>query len=254
MFLQMPFLIILYDTIRGLTNTVTANGQIRAEPRYIPKPSDVHSTSIPLVDKLYHSLVATPGKMEALGMNLANKPFGHGMTAAQRIPFFIFVGVAVTLQFIQMRRMNSRNPQAQANKQMQTIQKITPILFAYIYFLVPAAVVIYMIVSTLIRIVTQEVMFGTGMVQLPGTERQIGGARAKPALATASGLVESGGDGEPEAKAPPKAPPKATGNGSRPPASRNGQGGAANGKGVTEGSTAKPSHSRARGKRPRKAR
>jgi YidC/Oxa1 family membrane protein insertase len=246
MFLQMPFLIILYDTIKGLTNAVTVHGKLVAEPRYIPKP---HGTTVSLVDKLYHSLVATPGKMEAFGMNLANKPFGHGLSAGQRIPFFVFVGIAVALQFTQMRRMNSRNPQAQANKQMQTIQKVTPILFAYIYFLVPAAVVIYMIVSTLIRILTQEVMFGTGMVQLPGVERQIGGAKAKPTLATASGLVD-GGVGE---LSPP--PPKSNGNGARPPTARNGKAPATNGKGTTEGSTpARPAHPRARGKRPRRAR
>ena len=249
MFLQMPFLIILYDTIKGLTNAVTVHGTLVAQPRYIPKP---HGSTISLVDKLYHSLVATPGKMEAFGMNLANKPFGHGMTAAQRVPFFIFVGLAVALQYTQMRRMNSRNTQAQTNKQMQTIQKITPVLFAYIYFLVPAAVVIYMIISTLIRIATQEVMFGTGMVQMPGAERQIGGAKPKPALATASGLVEvEGSGGEPA----PKPAPKTNGNGARPPAARNGKATGVNGKGATQGSTpARASHPRARGKRPRKAR
>jgi len=49
-----------------------------------------------------------------------------------------------------MRQMQSRNPQAAAaNPQMQTMQKVMPIFFAYIYFLIPAAVVIYMITSTL---------------------------------------------------------------------------------------------------------
>lgn len=249
MFLQMPFLIILYDTIKGLTNAVKVKGVLRAEPRYIPKPK---GTTISFVDKLYHSLVASPGKMVSFGMNLANKPFGHGLTTGQRIPYFVFVAIAVALQFIQMRRMNSRNPQAQANKQMQTIQKITPILFAYIYFLVPAAVVIYMIVSTLIRIGTQEVMFGTGMVQMPGAERQIGGAKAKPALATSVGLVEDAGEGSP--KPAPRAYGNGNGNGARPPAARNGKA-TANGRGTTGGTTAgKAQHPRARGKRPRKAR
>jgi len=48
------------------------------------------------------------------------------------------VAIAVVLQFIQMRQMQSRNPQAAAaNPQMQTMQKVMPIFFAYIYFLIP---------------------------------------------------------------------------------------------------------------------
>ena len=38
-------------------------------------------------------------------------------------------------------------------------QRFTPILFAYIYFIVPAAAVIYMIFSSLIRILTQDLIF-----------------------------------------------------------------------------------------------
>jgi len=254
MFLQMPFLIILYDTIRGLTNTVTktlANGhhQVQALPRYIPKPP-LHATSISLVEKLYHSLtfpVSAAGKMVAFGVNLANKPFGHGMSTGQRIPFFVLVALAVGLQYFQMRQMNSRNPQASANKQMQTIQKVTPVLFAYIYFLVPAAVVIYMIVSTLIRIGTQEVMFRTGMVSIPGTEREIGGAKPTRSATATPALPE---------EAAQKAAPKTNGTGPKATAARNGKvNPSTNGSSSTNGATEeKPSHPRARGKRPRKAR
>ena len=250
MFLQMPFLIILYDTIRGLTNTVTVKGQLHALPRYIPKPP-LHATSISLVDKLYHSLILAPGKMEAFGVNLANKPFGHGMSAGQRAPFFVLVALAVGLQYFQMRQMNSRNPQASANKQMQTIQKVTPVLFAYIYFLVPAAVVIYMIVSTLIRIGTQEVMFKTGMVAIPGTEREIAGAKPTRTAAAPPALTEEAGP-----SVGSKATPKTNGTGPKSPAARNGKANpSTNGASSTNGATDdKASHPRARGKRPRKAR
>ena len=253
MFLQMPFLIILYDTIRGLTNVVSTkvNGvtHLSVQPRYIPKP---HGGSVSLVDKLYHSLVVGGGKMVSFGLDLANKPFGHGLSGAQRAPYFVFVGVAVGLQYFQMRQMNSRNSQAAPNKQMQTIQKLTPVLFAYIYFLVPAAVVIYMIVSTIIRILTQEVMFRTGMVQPVGAERTIGGAkRAIGGVATVPGLVDVAGSD-------PPAKPEVKGNGSvaKSPAARNGnRNGKSRSPGITNGATDKAAqHPRARGKRPRKGR
>lgn len=247
MFLQMPFLIILYDTIKGLTNKVGT----QVEPRYIPKP---HGGSTSLVEKLYHSLVLGHGKMVSFGMDLANKPFGHGLSGAARIPYFVLVGAAVGLQYFQMRQMNSRNPQAAANKQMQTIQKLTPVLFAYIYFLVPAAVVIYMIISTVIRIITQDVMFRTGMVELPGAERTIGGAkRAVGGVAPAAGLVS----GAESSTASPK--PEVKGNGALPKPSGAARNGNRNGKarpaGNTNGATDKNvQHPRSRGKRPRKAR
>jgi len=247
LFLQMPFLIILYDTIKGLTTVV--NGKV--SPRYIPKPA-AHATTYSLVEKMYHNLITSGGKMVSFGVNLADKPFAHGLSAGQRAPYFVLVGLAVGLQYFQMRQMNSRNPQSAANKQMQTIQKVTPILFAYIYFLIPAAVVIYMIVSTLIRILTQEIMFRTGMVQPVGAERTIGGAKRTAIAGATPALVEDTGSA-----ASPKATPKANGAGSKPKpkpaAAQNGKGNSnTNGSGSTNGAT--PSQQRARGKRPRKAR
>ena len=164
MFIQMPFLIVLYDVIRGLT--ATTNGQ--ATPDYISHNSE-----------LYKNLVASHGAMNAFGINLALKPFSHHNSLVEYIPYFAFIVVGVALQYLQMSQMTKRNPQAaQANKQMQMMQKVMPIFFAYIYFLVPVAVVLYMIVSTIIRIITQWVIFRMGLVQAPGKERSVSGARA----------------------------------------------------------------------------
>jgi YidC/Oxa1 family membrane protein insertase len=260
MFLQMPFLIILYDTIRGLTNVcakvpgsvcvVPKAGQaVRALPRYIPKPPTGSSGG--LVDHLYSHLAATPGKMVSFGINLADKPFSHGLSGAARVPFFVLVALAVGLQYFQMTRMNSRNAQAAANRQMQTIQKVTPILFAYIYFLVPAAVVIYMVVSTLIRIGTQEFMFRTGMVSPAAAERKIQGGSAPKGLKTAPAALVEGGDDEAD-----KPAPKANGSGPKNRANSGNGKANTNGSGSTNGKTEpKPgAHPRAKGKRPRKAR
>ncbi len=262
MFLQMPFLILLYDTIKGLTNVVTikttriVNGVSHTitkqvvEPRYIPQ-QPAHTSSVSLTHHLYVNLVAAHGHMLSFGMDLANKPFGHGLSAVQRIPFFAMVALAVGLQYFQMRQMNARNTQAVPNKQMQTMQKVTPILFAYIYFLVPAAVVIYMIVSTLIRIGTQDVMYRTGMIQAPGAERSIGGAKgALPEVAAAALVEETGPAAAQMPAAKTNGAPSPT---RRPMAARNGKT-SVNGSGNTNGAKSKPAHPRARGKRPRKAR
>jgi YidC/Oxa1 family membrane protein insertase len=189
MFLQMPFFIVLYDTIRGLTNTVTTAAKsvcpnpvkvhgVFASPRYIP-----HSSS------MFHHLCASGGNMPALGINLALKPTSYHATFLDALPYYFLVLVACALQFVQMWQMNRRNPGAmQANPQMRNMQYFMPIIFAVIYVNVQSAVVIYMIISTLARIVTQDMIFRTGIVEMP-KQREIsrGPTKAKPSGAGGSG-------------------------------------------------------------------
>jgi YidC/Oxa1 family membrane protein insertase len=206
MFLQMPFLIVLYDLIRGLSNTVSrgqtyvnAAGQKAVctahtcgSPRYVPTNSQIHS-----------ALVQSDGQMHWwFGMDLSKAPWpfsSHGFPGI--LPYLGLIAAAIILQYYQMRQMNSRNPQAAAaNPQMQTMQKFFPLLFGFIYLKVPAGATIYMVVSSAMRIATQEVMFKTGMVTPVAVEREIGAGKGdKPAQA------------EPEVKpAPSPKPSKST--------------------------------------------
>ena len=155
--LQMPFLFILYSTIKGLAYTVTSKaGKITPEPRYIPDDS-----------KMYHNLIASGGHINVWGMDLSLRPFpisAHGSWVGA-IPFFLFVAAAVFLQYFQMAQINNRNTESgqPVPSQQQTMQRIMPIVFAYFYMVIPAAVVLYMIISTGIRIITQDIMFRTGI-------------------------------------------------------------------------------------------
>ncbi len=278
MFLQMPAFIVLYDVIRGLANTVKAGTKLGtghkvchplapqvvcATPRYVP-----HHSAI------YENLIKTPGVMHSIGLNLAAKPLTHRAHWVDYIPYFALLAVAVGLQYFQMAQMTRRNKknntQQQVPQQMQQMQRFMPLIFAYIYFLVPAGVVIYMIVSSAIRVLTQDLIFRYGLVQATG-ERQVG-AKAKPA--SAQGVLDA------RSSTPTKpggAGPAAPGEGERrllpfsgnrgspegePPA-QNGGGGPSNGKGRagrrgrTSGTTAPPApkpHPRSKAKRARKAR
>src|SRR5665213_1624325 len=117
-------------------------------------------------------------------MDLSLRPFpisAHGSTLAA-IPFFIFVAVAVGMQYFQMAQMNNlsrKRGQAMPSQQLM-MQRVLPIVFAYFYLVIPAAVVLYMIISTGIRIITQDIMFRTGVSNPnkggngpPGGEREI---------------------------------------------------------------------------------
>src|ERR1017187_753208 len=176
--LQMPFLIVLYSLIRGLSfGKLNKAGQvIKATPRYIPSNS-----------RMYHDLQKSNGQMHSwFGMDLSSSPFTHhgANQTLLIIPYLVLIGMAIFLQYYQMKQMNSRNPQAAAaNPQMQQMQKFFPIIFGVIYLRVPAGATIYMVVSSAMRIGTQEFMFRTGMVAPVGAEREIGGG-AKGAKGT----------------------------------------------------------------------
>jgi YidC/Oxa1 family membrane protein insertase len=166
--LQAPFLFILYSVIKGLANKTPLG---IAQPRYIPASST-----------MYHNLVTSNGQIKAFGMDLNLKPFSSHGSVAATIPFFVFVAVAVALQYFQMAQMNSRNRktgQPMPSQQLM-MQRFLPIVFAYFYMVIPAAVVLYMIVSTIIRIITQDLMFRAGVSNphksgeraLPAAEKQ----------------------------------------------------------------------------------
>jgi YidC/Oxa1 family membrane protein insertase len=233
--LQMPFLIVLYSLIRGLSfGVLNKAGQvIKATPRYIPTDSKMHS-----------ALVASKGQMHWwFGMDLSSTPFTHhgASQALLTIPYLVLIGMAIFLQYYQMKQMNSRNPQAAAaNPQMQTMQKFFPIIFGVIYLRVPAGATIYMVVSSAMRIGTQEFMFRTGMVTPVVHEREIGGSKsakddppAKPQLGSGNARAKAA---KPAPKPAPKALPKDGSQSATPTPTPPRSGGAGtNGKSATNG-------------------
>ena len=177
---QAPFMSVLYFVIRGLTHmTPGVNGAAeKASPQYIP-----HSS------QMYHDLIASNGHMVSFGVDLANHPFSPGLTLVQRIPLFALIGAAVGLQYVLMWQIK-KNLQAgnQGPQQMQTIQRIMPLLFAYIYFIVPAALTVYFVVSNIVRVLTQDLMFRTGVVKRPQNKAA---ERVIPATAKESGSAKN---------------------------------------------------------------
>ena len=158
--LQLPVFVVLYGVIRGLTNTVRKfgkTGPVVPQPRYIS-----HNT------RLYHDLIAANGHMSAFGLDLTKTPFSHEAHWYVAIPYVAIVVVAILLQYLQMRQLNSRNPAAaQANPQMQMMQRYMPLVFAVIYIRISAGVNIYFVVSSLCRIGIQEAIFRSGMLNKP---------------------------------------------------------------------------------------
>jgi len=177
---QGPFLFVLYSVIKGLAQTVTVPGSngptLVGAPRYIPTSS-----------KMYHDLQSHVGQIKSFGVDLSLKPFSHHGSVIESVPFFAFVAFAVFLQWFQMAQINRRSVKAgqPMPKQQLMMQRIMPVMFAYFYIVIPAAVVLYMIVSTLVRIATQDILFRTG-ISNPNHERN-----KKVASAPLAAVVEA---------------------------------------------------------------
>src|SRR5665213_3841994 len=191
MLLQMPAFLVLYDVIRGITNTIPhgstlANGtkclaKVCADPRYIS-----HTT------KMYHDIIAGHGQLNSFGMDFAKKllPFSSHSSIWAAIPYLLLVLASIALQYLQMSRLSKRNPAASANPQAAMLQKYMPIVFGLIYLNIPAAVNVYFIVSSAIRIGTQEVLFRRGIVGGPparAEEKENPARKPKPGTGPRSG-------------------------------------------------------------------
>ena len=163
MLIQLPVFVVLYGVIRGLTTTIKdKSGKIVARPDYVS-----HNT------RLYHDLIAANGHMKAFGLDLGNNLFSHHSSWVGAIPYGAIVAVAIGLQYLQMRQLNSRNPgAAQANPQMQMMQRYMPLIFAIIYIRISAGVNIYFVVSSLCRIGIQEAIFRSGVLDKAPTRRE----------------------------------------------------------------------------------
>ncbi|HXW33275.1 MAG TPA: membrane protein insertase YidC [Acidimicrobiales bacterium] len=201
--LQMPFLFILYSVIKGLAFTVTSkSGVIKPEPRYIPHTS-----------KMYANLIHSIGQMNVWGMKLNLKAFSPHSSFAAQIPFFVFVAVAVAVQYFQMAQMNnlSRKRGQPMPSQQLAMQRVLPIIFAFFYLAIPAAVVLYMIISTVIRIITQDIMFRTGVSNPNKGVREIASERE---IEATSEVVEP--DPKPKPPATKSPSPARPSSGNRP--------------------------------------
>jgi hypothetical protein len=101
-------------------------------------------------------------------MDFSEKLLSHHSSIFIAIPYLLLVVGSVALQYLQMSRLNARNPQAaQANPQAAMLQKYMPLIFGFIYINVAAILNVYFVVSSAIRIATQEVLFRKGIVSGP---------------------------------------------------------------------------------------
>jgi YidC/Oxa1 family membrane protein insertase len=187
MLLQMPVFIVLYQVLNGLTRRDSETGLFN--PKY-------------LEDDDAALAVALRGSKEMMsfGMDLSRSALSElqDFGVIHSIPFFILIALVAATAWYQQRQIAGRNPNAM-NPQQQMIGKIMPFVFVPITLSIPAGVVIYFVVSNLVRVAQQAVVtkleYGSGgspIVTPPPSSPPSNGGAAKPAK-PASGRATTNG-------------------------------------------------------------
>ena len=146
---QLPILIALNGTIRGLVHQSVVGGVLKADPLYLR-----HST------RLFNAIAAAHGHLLAFGLNLADSVRTPGIGWEARIPFVGMMLAAIALQCFQIKQSNELNTgQGTALPQTQRILQVAPLLLAVVYISFPAGLSVYLITTGLIRVLQQAVMY-----------------------------------------------------------------------------------------------
>lgn len=153
MLLQMPVFIVLYRVLSKLTER---GGDGTFEPSYLSHDS-----------ALFKALDGAE-KMMSFGIDLSKSALttlqDDGFVTA--LPYFVMIALVAGTAWYQQRQIAGRNPNAAANPQQQMITKLIPFIFVPITLSIPAGVVIYFVVSNLVRIGQQALVtkleFGEG--------------------------------------------------------------------------------------------
>lgn len=163
--LQYPLMIVLFQILRGLTNTVypknvtagmgkavealtTGNAiPVEAVPKYLPHGS-----------AMFHDLQAAGGKMVAFGFDFANKASDFKLLSLAALPFLILIALSAATQWISMKQIYKRQTSPQ-NNQMVMMNRLMIPLFAWFGLHFQAALLLYWVSSGALRIAQQEVIY-----------------------------------------------------------------------------------------------
>lgn len=150
---QMPVLLLLFNLLKGLTNTVSVDGREVFRPQHLDESM-----------ALYKALVGDTQMVEK-GVDLARSAADvfkdNGLPDV--LPYLLLVGLTIATGVYQQRQMTRRNPpQMTDNPQaaaMQRVMKIMPLMFGVFSWGFQAGLVVYFIVSNCFRIAQQSFLY-----------------------------------------------------------------------------------------------
>ncbi|CAN5207084.1 hypothetical protein BH24ACT1_BH24ACT1_04100 [soil metagenome] len=184
--LQIPVFFVLYQVLIGLTRPLNPD-----DPNSVFNPKYLEGEDTPLAVALRGT-----NEMMSFGMDLSHTAWNElrteGLVVA--LPFIVLIGLVVVTAVVQQRQVQGRNPAAAVNPQQQMIAKIIPFIFVPISISLPAGVVVYFVVSNLVRIGQQALVTRLDFKNLPPAKGSDENKKSPPKLSPAGDGGKGDGD------------------------------------------------------------
>ena len=173
MLVQMPIFLVMYRVVDGLTRRTTEIGtqlgftsRRYADTAFESVP-EYAETSIPRGDlafdpdflsrdtDLYTDLSGNL-EMVSWGVDLsrsASQALSEGIVGA--LPYFLMILIVLVTSLVQQKQIQGRQSQAAMPPQQQMMMKLIPYMLPVFSYVMPGAVVVYFIISNMVRIAQQ---------------------------------------------------------------------------------------------------
>ncbi len=165
MLIQMPVFLVLFRVVQGLTRRVTSVGEQagwtsgRFGSRGVLDADAILSTervfdpdNVSVTSDLYERLSEST-EMVSWGIDLSRSAQSVMRDSVfSALPYFILIGFVLVTSVYQQRQIQGRNTGAQINPQQQMIMKFMPYMLPVFSFTMPAALVVYFVISNVYRI------------------------------------------------------------------------------------------------------
>jgi YidC/Oxa1 family membrane protein insertase len=164
--IQMPVFLILFRVLSGLTRRLTDVGyEVGAVAAQIAGGSDVAAVTVPVKQfdpdylsdstDLYQSL-SQETEMVSWGIDLSKTAMdAFRDSVATGLPYLVMILLIGVLSWFQQKQIQGRNKNAVMNPQQQMLMKILPFMLPIFSFGFPAGLLVYFIVSSLVRVAQQ---------------------------------------------------------------------------------------------------
>lgn len=168
---QLPVFLVLFRVVQGITRRVTdvgigggwvagrgpdgssaigiADRDLPFDPENLPPDSEMYRAltgeDLPYLER--------PTEMDFLSMDLSQTALeaaASGLVTA--LPYFVLIAVVLVSSLYQQRQIRGRNTGAPVNPQQEIIMKVLPWMLPVFSLTMPAALVVYFVVSNLYRI------------------------------------------------------------------------------------------------------
>ncbi len=269
--IQLPIFLVLFRVVQGITRRVTGIGnQVGWSAGRISGGGDLDGSTfgsterpfdpenLPVDSEMYQRLVGIdpdtgtllplaerPTEMVSWGLDLsrsAQDVLSDSFTSS--LPYLLLILIVLVSSLYQQRQIQGRNTGAEINPQQQMIMKILPFMLPVFSFTMPAALVVYFVVSNLYRIGQQGYITHSLYKGDDSPGQQLARQRAAERTKGGKGGSGGGGGGRPSSAGGRTTPKKgeptpkrdaARGGKGKAPASGKGRGGGAKGGGAKGG-------------------